>query len=567
MSGASRALLCSPHQAVRVHALTIPTRWPVIAVIIIGVLIVISVIWCCARCLCCGLSCCCECCHCLKCCGQCCGCCDPPGGRRRKHLDEPYKNLPSDQGYQREDPMSAGALPFNRPAAPAKAEPPQYASFDVSKKSPEGDDALPAMPTWGDAEDKKIGIVEEEVELQQLKPEGNGQGAPLMNGMSPAPTPGTRTPVQGGMSPYGPPGSQAASSVFLGGAPGGTPGASPYNNMPGQGYDQMHNGYGQSTTSFHTEQSWGVTGGGPMGQEYGGQGHPQAGFGQHGYAQEPVNMQYGDQAAFSEYGGSNGTMGPGGYGRPVPSRSMTGGSNAPGMPKRSLTGGSSAASMAGGPPPQYPDRSRGSPAPSQGAFTQDRQFDPRIAPARTYSPAPQQQQGQFAGVPPPRTYSPAPQQQQSQFPGGPPPRTFSPAPGPGGPQRTYSPAPNGPRGPGPQRQWSGDTAGPGRTYSPGPGGPRGPPQPRAPPYRQYSTDSAPPPRQFSESPRPMAGNRPAPQRQYTTGSSDVPPGPRSPNFSRPTTRSNTADGGYGGEQAQEEPSGAYPGYKPYQPGR
>lgn len=517
---------------------------------------VISVVWCCARCLCCGLSCCCECCHCLKCCGQCCGCCDPPNGRRRKYLDEPYKNLPADQGYQREDPMSAGALPLHRPtAAPAKAEPPQYASFDVSKDAPGGEDALPAMPTWGDSESKKIGVVEESVELQQLKPEGNGPNAPLMNGMSPAGTPLSRTPVPGGVSPYGPPGSQAASSGFFGGNPGGAPGgAVAYNNMPGQGYDQMHNGYAPSPTSFHTEQSWGVTGG-PMGQEYG-QGHPQGGYAQHGYTQEPVDMQYGDKPGYSEYGAA-GAMGPG-YGRPPPGRSMTGGSSNPSMmPARSMTGGS-----------------RGSPVPQQGQFAQDRQFDARIAPARTYSPSPQQQ-GQFPG-PPQRTFSPAPV--------GGPQRTYSPGPrglpgGPGGPGRTFSPAPGGPRGsPAPQRQWSADAAGGGPRGGGGGGGGGYPaPGPRAPPYRQYSTDSAQtappqqPSRQFSESPRPMAGGGggggrgpPPPVRGYTA--SDVPSGPRSPNFSRPT-RSNTLDGPGFDQPPQEEQSGAYPGYKPYQPAR
>lgn len=521
---------------------------------------IISVVWCCARCLCCGLSCCCECCHCLKCCGQCCGCCDPPNGRRRKYLDEPYKNLPANQGYQREDPMSAGALPFHRPVAPAaapKAEPPQYASFDVAKNQPGGEDALPAMPTWGDSESKKIGVVAESVELQQLKPEGNAQTAPLMNGMSPAGTPLSRTPVPGGISPYGPPGSQAASSGFLGGKPAA------YNNMPGQGHDQMHNGFDQSTTSFHTEQSWGVTGA-PMGQEYG-QGHPQAGYGQHGYTQEPVDMQYGDKPGYNEYRGA-GAMGPG-YGRPPPGRSMTGGSNPSMGPTRSMTGGS-----------------RGSPGPQQGQFPQDRNFDSRIAPTRTYSPSPQQQ-GQFPG-PPQRTFSPVPgmgpQRTFSPAPGGGPQRTYSPGPrglpgGPGGPGRTFSPAPGGPRGsPAPQRQWSADaTGGPrggGGGGYPGPG-----PAPRAPPYRQYSTDSAQtappqqPSRQFSESPRPMhggggggGGGRAPPLRGFTTN--DVPPGPRSPNFSRPT-RSNTFEGPGAGNGEQQEQSGAYPGYKPYQPAR
>lgn len=426
--------------------------------------------------------------------------------------------------------MSTGALPFHRPAPTPKAEPPQYASFDVSKKA-EGEDALPAMPTWGEAESKKVALVEEAVELQQLKPEANGQNAPLMNGMSPAGTPGTMTPVHGGgVSPYGPLGSQAAPSGYMGAG-----------GVPGQGYNQMHNGYDQSTTSFHTEQSWGVTGISP-GQDYG-QGHPQMGYGQDGYSREPGEMPYGEHAGYGEYG-NHGAVNQG-YGM-GPARSMTGGSNPP------MVGAAA-----------YPDRSHGSPAPQQAQLAQQRQFDPRIAPQRTYSPAPQQQD-QFANGPQ---------------------RTFSPAPG--GPQRTYSPAPGPPRGgPGPQRQWSGDAAPPGppggppRTFSraPGPRSSPGPQRqrptgesglpPRRPPYRQYSTDAeqtAPAPRHnfSSDAPRP----RLPPQRQYTA---EAPPGPRSPNFSRPT-RSNTFDQGYdaGNDPGvnQQEPSGAYPGYRPYQPTR
>lgn len=463
--------------------------------------------------------------------------------------------------------MSTGALPFNRPAPTAKAEPPQYASFDVSKKA-EGDDDLPAMPTWGDAESKKVGLAEEAVELQQLKPEANGQNAPLMNGMSPAATPGTMTPVQGGVSPYGPLGSQAAPSGYMGA--GGFAGADPYNNntnnnnhMPGQGYNQMHKGYGQSTTSFHTEQSWGVTGVAP-GQDYG-QGRPHMGYGQDSYTREPVDMQYNEHGGYGEYGNHDAVNQ--GYGM-GPARSMTGGSNPSMMPARSMTGGSNPSIVGAA---AYPDRSHGSPAPQQAQLAHQRQFDPRIAPQRTYSPAPQQQD-QFPNGPQ-RTFSPAPPQ-----------RSFSPAPG--GPQRTYSPAPGSRGGPGPQRQWSGDTApglqgGPPRTFSAAPGprsspGPHQRPRPpadaglplRGPPYRQYSADSAQtapaPQRKFSsDSPRP----RLPPQRQYTA---DAPPGPRSPNFSRPT-RSNTFDQDYGARNDagmnQQEPSGAYPGYKPYQPAR
>lgn len=527
------------------NALTRPNRWPVIALIIIAALMLISIIWCIARCVCCGLSCCCECCYCLKCCGSCCGCCDPPKGRRRKYLDESYKNLPPDQGYQANDPMSTGALPFaSRPdptTRPSTANnPPQYAqfaTFDVSKK--DGDeDSLPAMPTWGEAESKKVET--EVVELQDLKKTetNNGQAVPLMNGISPAATPAARTPVNGGPSPFGPPGSQPAMGGYIGGAPGAN--AYGNRNVPGQGYNQGQNMYGQSTTTLATEQSWGVTGGGHA---------------HNGYTEEPASMHgYDDKAGYNQYGGNDAmSMGmnqP--YGMGGAARSMTGGSNPSlrGTPNRSMTGGSNA-SM--GPPPSYPDRAHGSPAPPQGQFASDRHFDPRIAPQRTYSPAPQQQ-GHFPNGPP-RNFSPAPPQ-----------RSFSPAPqrsfspGPQGSQRTYSPAPQPRQRPSPpqqQRQWSGDAA-PGR--GPPPGG-------RGPPYRQYTNDSAPaassPQRQYSSdsyrSPRPMGGGpRPPPQqRQYTA---DVPPGPRSPNFSRPVRSNTLNDNSYdasGGGQPQEP--AAYPG--------
>lgn len=450
--------------------------------------------------------------------------------------------------------MSTGAMPFGaRPDPTSKSpNPPQYAqfaSFDVSKKG-DGEDSLPAMPTWGDAENKKVEVEAEAMELKDLKkPEAiAGQTAPLMNGMSPAATPGPRTPVNGGASPYGPPSSQATANGYPGSA-AGVPGTIPYgNNMPGQGYHQAQSAYGRSTTSFNTEQSWGVTG---------------SGYNQNAYAQDPSQMSgYDDQTGYNQYG-VNGSMQSGvnqQYGM-GPTRSMTGGSTPSmraGPPVRSMTGGSTASMRA--PPPSYPDRSHGSPAPQQD-FAQDRQFDPRIAPQRTYSPAPIQQQGQLSNAPP-RTFSPAPL--QGTFPPGPqgqqgPPRSFSPAPqrsfspgpqGQQGPPRSFSPAPQQRSSPAQQqRQWSADTA---------PG--RGPPG-RGLPFRQYSTDSAQtapnPQRQYSEDSysQRQPVQRAAPQRQYTA---DIPPGPKSPNFSRPT-RSNTYDNSHAGNSNQQEQQSTYPG--------
>ncbi|TFB05741.1 hypothetical protein CCMA1212_001749 [Trichoderma ghanense] len=145
-------------------------KWPAIAIMVVGGLILISIIVCIVRCTCLGMSCCCSCCYCLKCCGNCCGCCDTPGGKSRKHLDEPY-NAPQSGygGYRQEAPMAVNVpAPAPVPAfAPAASHgPPQYAEFDVSKQDA---DALPAMPSWESANSKKI-VLEEEVEMDDLPP-------------------------------------------------------------------------------------------------------------------------------------------------------------------------------------------------------------------------------------------------------------------------------------------------------------------------------------------------------------------------------------------------------------
>ena len=560
-----------------------PPRWPVIAVIIIGGLIIISIIWCIARCLCCGLSCCCKCCYCLKCCGNCCGCCDTPKGHRQKYLDEPY--AAPNQGYRSEPAMTAGNIAPSRTDTKS-ANPPQYAqfaSFDTSKKE-EGDDSLPAMPTWGDSESKKVMLEEEEVELQQLnKPGANGQNQPPANGMSPSPTAGG----PGGMSPYGPQGNQAAASGYMGPGPG-TPGmpqgpgmmGDPYGGQQGQGYNQMHNGYAQSQASFHTEQSWGVTGA----QDYGQMplpGHSPLGYDQQDYMESPGHAPgYFDPTSYSEYGGNaTGPVQPPmdqpyGMGaepqqiqQPQPQR------RGPPRGAKGAVGGMEGASM--------PDRSHGSPAPQQQQLPQAEpafsggQFD---AAPLTYSPAPTQgsfpaaPERTFSPAPPQRTFSPAPQ------------RSFSPA-----PQRTFSPGPQRTFSPAPQRQFSADSAPlPGGRGPPmggrGPPG-RGPPgrgPPRGPPNRQFSADSAPnPQRQFSgdSAGRPLVGGlagRPPPRRQYTADMAPPPgsPGPQNnagfdfqSGVSRPPARANTFDVAGGGGNDQSEQSGAYPGYKPYQPGR
>ncbi|PHH68949.1 hypothetical protein CDD80_7116 [Ophiocordyceps camponoti-rufipedis] len=152
-------------------------KWPVIAVIVVGSLILLSIVWCIIRRLCCGLACCCSCCQCLRCCGNCCGCCDTPNRRgQHKYLDEPY--IPPGHGYRAQPPMQA----------------PQYAEFDVPRKG--GEDALPEMPSWESGNSKRVMIEDDEVEMNQLNkpPNTNNYNAspplaqtPTLNGGS---TPG-----------------------------------------------------------------------------------------------------------------------------------------------------------------------------------------------------------------------------------------------------------------------------------------------------------------------------------------------------------------------------------------
>ena len=142
-------------------------KWPVIAVIIVGGLIIFGVLWCIIRCAFCGMACCCSCCHCLKCCGECCGCCDPPKSARHKYQDDPQ--APASQGYRFQAPMQA---PFAAGGA-------QYAEFDVSKKG--GEDALPEMPSWGTADSKKVMLEHEALEMDQLKSPAADSDYPLLN--------------------------------------------------------------------------------------------------------------------------------------------------------------------------------------------------------------------------------------------------------------------------------------------------------------------------------------------------------------------------------------------------
>ena len=146
-------------------------KWPAIVGIIIGCVIVISVIWCCARCLCCGAECCCGCLSCFN------SCCPSP---RRKN-----------QGYQQPPPQPYGQYQSPQPPMYGSGgygyRGPQTATFDVtSKKNKNGmvdEDALPAMPAWDHAQNKHVeeddvameNLNHQSAQQESLLPQNNGR--------------------------------------------------------------------------------------------------------------------------------------------------------------------------------------------------------------------------------------------------------------------------------------------------------------------------------------------------------------------------------------------------------
>lgn len=157
--------------------LTIP-RWPVIAAIIVGALIVLSVLWCVFSCLCCGISLCTACGKCLTC-GNCCGACGSSRGRKR---DAEYQAMPPTptpyQGYQ---PQPGPMMYANNG--------PQFATFDASNKRSANihEDSLPAMPSWDTATTRRVEDntpvprqqqqrPRSDMEMERMLPQGQGQG-------------------------------------------------------------------------------------------------------------------------------------------------------------------------------------------------------------------------------------------------------------------------------------------------------------------------------------------------------------------------------------------------------
>lgn len=350
-------------------------KWPVIAIIAIGGLIIFSFLWCIIRCMCCGLSCCCECCYCLKCCGSCCGMCDAPQ-KRHKYLDEPYVPPHHDQAYRSQDPMFAPQT-FHSPVT-AKPEPPQYAEFDTGKKG--GGDELPQMPSWEGAGSKKVLVEDEQpaVELEQLKkPEAQPSVALMTGAASSHPASPIQMSPQGTNNPYG----QQQDPYAMNG------------NGQGQGYNNYNNGgYGQTSrgdlsqgygNQGYTDQGYGMAGAaaGAMARR----GTPQQDYNNGGYGPRQMNQGYPQSRAqtYDDYGARSGTPSNAGYGMAPPQRSTTD-PYAPG-----------------------PNRMR-SPAPPQGYGYDQRSNTPNSY-GQQYRPSPQRQYTTDSQA----AYPPGPQRQYS----------------------------------------------------------------------------------------------------------------------------------------------------------
>ncbi|CAJ2502017.1 Uu.00g048700.m01.CDS01 [Anthostomella pinea] len=274
-------------------------KWPVIAVIIVGGLIIFSIVWCIIRCCCCG-------------------------GKRHKHLDDPFDpHKGHDQAYRTIPPMNPNFPPIGPAAAavsPAAAAP-QYAVFETGGDKKDAD-SLPAMPTWEDQGSKKIMVEEEPVEMEPLKKPDQGYNTSMMNAanMSHATIPSPGSAVS--RSPYGPPPGSGGPNGYMAPTRAAT---DPYGTST-PGYDDYsNNGYGHPSQD-HLSQEYAVAGGmaaGAVGrrtphQDYN-NGYDHGGMDQ-GYPQSQTPRPYDDAYGRSVTPGSyaNGYRPPptNGYGTP-----------------------------------------------------------------------------------------------------------------------------------------------------------------------------------------------------------------------------------------------------------
>ncbi|OBT58270.1 hypothetical protein VE04_01558 [Pseudogymnoascus sp. 24MN13] len=419
-------------------------KWPIIAAIIVGGLIVLSVVWCIVRC------CCCD--------------------KKHKHLDEPYfpPAFAPHSGYKAPDPMMSGGGAPGTPFSPGPSDVrfetgPNGMAIDPPK--PVNDDALPPMPSWDSAAKRRISIEDEPgaVELGELDPALQAQAQSLEpTAQELALHPQERVPT-------------ATRSCGAGGYMSPGPNGRPNDQFS---RNNSNNGYGGDQ---------GLSPIGPPGQAYGGRGYSPQNQNQFiGQAQGGPDEQYGNHAIGNAYGddrqspypgdnggpqgGAFGVMPAPGFGqhqrndsgqRPftadrahVPAGPLGGGgysgsdesyANAPRMGSPPILSNTSGYGPRGGSPPQGGYRGA-TPVDSSGGYRGGMGMPmPMPMPQRVDSP-----QGGYRG-PPQRVDSPQGFRGPPQGFGGPPPQQRMGSPGPGrggfgqGPERRGSPGP-GPGG-------------------------------------------------------------------------------------------------------------------------
>jgi len=250
-------------------------KWPAIAAIIVGSLIVLSLVICIGRCLCCGAEC--ACC-CFRCCAGCCG-----GNKKRghKHLDyvpnTPYGGPPGpapqpqmwNQQYQSSPQPAYNSAPNYNSAphygnapnydsasihnnAPTHSSAPQFATFDAPSKGVH-EDSLPEMPSWENATSKKVAVIEEPEahEMDKLNPNGYSSTPSLPSVASPAPMKPIYSEqnsfLNGNQQPYG---GQTVGYTHAD-SHSGYRGASPNPAQLGYGNQQQYGGSQQTFRNDH----------------------------------------------------------------------------------------------------------------------------------------------------------------------------------------------------------------------------------------------------------------------------------------------------------------------------
>ncbi|KAI9171248.1 hypothetical protein HJFPF1_00729 [Paramyrothecium foliicola] len=327
-------------------------KWPVIAIIVVGGLILLGIITC-----------------------------------IQKYLDAPYN---PEQGYKTQAPMQAPfpSVAANHPPTTHTAAPPQYAEFDVSRKG--GEDALPVMPSWDESANKKVLVHEEEVEMDHLKKPTNDPAQPLMAGSSSS-VPTSPMPMEHPTA-YGQQQTNAARGYA---SPDAQP-TIPFTEVAGQGP-----AYGQTSgLTYPQEQSFNAVP--PMGA-MGNMRSQSPAQSYRGYGQDSMNQSYGQMPA-----PGNGFGNQGAYGQ----ASRVASPDSYGMQRR---GTGDRHSPMGGPAP-YGASPRQSPAPQNGrGYGAPGYNAARDNFNRAYSPAPERQYG-TPSPRPMNTNRPPPERMYSQSP-------------------------------------------------------------------------------------------------------------------------------------------------------